>query len=89
MYVKRRKASVLVTPVAVREQYNASVVWGKTVASARSHAQGSPGTFRIVIEQVHLNGSCTYLSVIKHALQRVFFCNSSKSRTPVDLQVRR
>jgi len=34
MYEKRRRASVLVTPVAVREQYNVSVVVGKTVASA-------------------------------------------------------
>jgi len=29
MCVKRRKASVLVTPVAVHEQWNSSVVWGK------------------------------------------------------------
>ena len=33
---------MLVTPVAVREQWNASVVGGKTVAIAISNAQGSP-----------------------------------------------
>jgi len=42
MYVKRRKTSVLVTPVEVREQRNASVIGGKTVASEISHAQCPP-----------------------------------------------
>jgi len=42
MYAKRLKASVKITPVAVREKYNASVVRGKAGASAISHAQGSP-----------------------------------------------
>jgi len=39
MYVKRQKTSELVTPMAVREQWNASVVGGTTVACAIIHAQ--------------------------------------------------
>jgi len=39
IYVMRRKTGVLVTPVAVREQWNASVVGGTTVACAIIHAQ--------------------------------------------------
>ena len=72
---------MLVNPVAVREQRNASVVGEKAVANARSHAQGPRH-----IKYVHLD---TYLTVIKHVRERAFFCNSSKARTPVDLHVRR
>ena len=50
---------MLVTPVAVHEQWNASVVWEKTVASAISLAQGSPGTVRIAIKNVHLGNYLT------------------------------
>jgi len=38
---------------------------------------------------VHFNSRSSYLSVIEHAHKRDFLCHSSKSRTPVDLQVRR
>jgi len=56
MYVNRRKASVLVTPMAVHEQCNALLVCEKTVASAKLTRR-----VRIVIKPVHL---VTYATVI-------------------------
>jgi len=78
VYVKRRKASVLATPVAVHEECNAAE---NQVPDTRR--------VRIVIKYVYL---VTYLNVIKHVHKRVSFCNISKAgratgrkvKSPVD-----
>jgi len=56
MYVERRKACVLVIPVAVREQYNAPVITGKQLP-----VQKDTRTVGITNKHVHLG---TYLTVI-------------------------
>jgi len=68
MYVNRRKASVLVTPVAVHEQCYVSLVWEKILPVTRR--------FRIIIKHVHL---VTYLTVLKHVHERASSCNISKA----------
>jgi len=73
MNVKRRKASVLVTPVAVHEQWNASVVRGKQLP-----VQNVTRTVRRAITHVYLG---IYLTVIEQARERASFCNISKART--------
>ena len=65
MYVKRCKASMLVTPVAVHEQCNAG---GKQLPVTRR--------LRILFKYVLL---FTYLTVIKHVHERASFCNISKA----------
>jgi len=60
-----RKASVLVTPVAIHEKCNAGE---KQVPVTRR--------VRILIKHVHL---FTYLNVIKHLHERASFCNISKA----------
>ena len=65
MYVRRRKANVLVTPGAVHEQCNAGK---KRVPLTRR--------VRIVIKHVHL---VIYLNIIKHAHERASFCKISKA----------
>jgi len=67
MYVNSRKASVLVTPVAVHEQCNALLIWEKQLQVTRR--------VRIVIKHVHL---VTYLTVFKHLHELATFCKISK-----------
>ena len=72
---------MLVTPVAVHEQWNASVVGGENNCQCNKSCAGFPGTVTIVIKHVHLNSCCTYLRAIKHLHKRAFFCYSIKSGT--------
>jgi len=65
MYVKRHKASVLVTPVTVHEKFNAGE--GELPVTRR---------VRILIKYIHL---VTYLTLIRHVHERSSFCNINKA----------
>ena len=65
---------MLVTPMAIHEQWNASVVLGKTVVSVKITR-----SVKIIIKHVLFS---TFLTVIKHAREHASFCNTSKAYTP-------